>query len=63
LKGGTSAVADDEGQGHQLDRQAAAPKLQFWETGAQMPRNLESLKHWGGYDADSGTILEYELFP
>ena len=39
------------------------PNMQFWETGAQMPRNFESLKHWGRYDADSGTVLEYELFP
>jgi hypothetical protein len=37
--------------------------MQFWETGAQMPRNFESLKHWGRYEADSGTVLEYELFP
>jgi hypothetical protein len=39
------------------------PYMQFWEVGAQMPRNFESLKHWGRYDAESGTILEYELFP
>jgi len=37
--------------------------MQFWETGAQMPRNFESLKHWGRYDADSETVLEYEIFP
>jgi hypothetical protein len=39
------------------------PNMQFWETGAQMPRSFESLKHWGRYETDSGTVLEYELFP
>jgi hypothetical protein len=39
------------------------PNMQFWEIGAQMPRDFASLKHWGRYDADSGTILEYELLP
>src|ERR1700733_15099907 len=39
------------------------PNMRFWETGAQMPRDFASLKHWGRYEADSGTVLEYELLP
>jgi hypothetical protein len=39
------------------------PNMQFWDSGAQAPRDFASIKHWGRYDADSGTVLEYELLP
>jgi hypothetical protein len=37
--------------------------MRFWETGAPMPRDKASLKHWSRFDADNGSILEQELFP
>jgi hypothetical protein len=37
--------------------------LRFWETGAPMPRDKASLKHWSRFDADNGSTLEQELFP
>ncbi|HME38285.1 MAG TPA: nuclear transport factor 2 family protein [Steroidobacteraceae bacterium] len=39
------------------------PNMQFWETGAPMPRDFASIKHWGRYEVESGTTLEYEIFP
>ena len=39
------------------------PNLRYWETGAPMPRDKASLKHWSRFDADSGSTLEQELFP
>lgn len=41
----------------------AHPNLRFWETGAPMPRDRASLKHWGRYGSENGTVLEYEIFP
>ena len=37
--------------------------LKTWETGAPMPRDKASLKHWSRYDNESGNVLEYEIFP
>jgi len=37
--------------------------MTFWETGAPMPRDKASLKHWSRFDADNGSTLEQELFP
>jgi hypothetical protein len=37
--------------------------MKFWETGAPMPRDKASLKHWSRFDADNGSTLEQELFP
>jgi hypothetical protein len=37
--------------------------MRFWETGAPMPRDKASLKHWSRFDADNGSTLEQELFP
>jgi hypothetical protein len=37
--------------------------MQFWETGAPMPRDMASIKHWSRYDSESETVLEYEIFP
>jgi Domain of unknown function (DUF4440) len=37
--------------------------MTYWETGAPMPRDKASLKHWGRFDADNSTTLEQELFP
>ncbi len=37
--------------------------LRFWESDAPMPRDKASLKHWSRYGAESGSTLEYELFP
>jgi Domain of unknown function (DUF4440) len=39
------------------------PSLRYWETGAPMPRDKASLKHWSRYDNESSTVLEQELFP
>jgi Domain of unknown function (DUF4440) len=39
------------------------PNMTFWETGAPMPRDKASLKHWSRFDADNGSTLEQELFP
>jgi hypothetical protein len=39
------------------------PDLRFWEIGAPMPRDRNSLKHWSRYDSANGTTLEQELFP
>src|SRR5271157_5997792 len=39
------------------------PSLRYWETGAPMPRDKASLKHWSHYDNESSTVLEQELFP
>ena len=37
--------------------------LKLWETGAPMPRDKASLKHWDRYDNESATVLEQEIFP
>ena len=37
--------------------------LKTWETGAPMPRDKASLKHWSRYDNESSTVLEYEILP
>jgi len=37
--------------------------LRYWETGAPMPRDKASLKHWSRFEADNSTTLEQELFP
>jgi hypothetical protein len=37
--------------------------MRYWETGAPMPRDKASIKHWSRYDASSGTVLEQEIFP
>jgi hypothetical protein len=37
--------------------------MRFWETGAPMPRDKASLKHWGRFDADSNSTLEQEIYP
>ncbi len=37
--------------------------MRYWETGAPMPRDKASLKHWGRFNADNGSVLEQELFP
>jgi hypothetical protein len=37
--------------------------LRYWETGAPMPRDKASLKHWDRYENESATVLEQELFP
>jgi len=39
------------------------PNLRYWETGAPMPRDRASLKHWARYNNESGSVLEQELFP
>jgi ketosteroid isomerase-like protein len=39
------------------------PDMTFWETGAPMPRDKASLKHWSRYDTENGSTLEQELFP
>jgi hypothetical protein len=39
------------------------PNLHFWETGAPMPRDKASLKHWARYTNENTTTLEQELFP
>ena len=39
------------------------PNLRYWESGAPMPRDRASLKHWTRYGNESGTTLEQELFP
>ena len=39
------------------------PNLRYWETGAPMPRDRASLKHWSRYGNESGTVLEQEIFP
>ena len=39
------------------------PNLRYWETGAPMPRDSKSLKHWARYDTDNSTVLEQELLP
>ena len=39
------------------------PDMTYWETGAPMPRDKASLKHWSRFDADNGSTLEQELFP
>jgi hypothetical protein len=39
------------------------PNMQFWETGAPMPRDAASIKHWSRYDSEAETTLEYEIFP
>lgn len=39
------------------------PNLRYWETGAPMPRDRASIKHWSKYDASAGTVLEQEIFP
>jgi hypothetical protein len=37
--------------------------VRVWETGAPMPRDKASLKHWSRYDSEAETILEHEIFP
>jgi len=37
--------------------------MRYWETGAPMPRDKASLKHWSRYEVDNATTLEHELFP
>jgi Domain of unknown function (DUF4440) len=37
--------------------------LRFWETGAPMPRDRASLKHWSRFEADNVSTLEQELLP
>jgi hypothetical protein len=37
--------------------------MRFWETGAPMPRDKASLKHWSRFDADNGSTLEQEIYP
>jgi hypothetical protein len=37
--------------------------LRIWETGAPMPRDRASIKHWGRYNTESSTTLEHEIFP
>jgi hypothetical protein len=37
--------------------------MKYWDTGAPMPRDKSSLKHWSRFDAENGTTLEQELFP
>jgi hypothetical protein len=37
--------------------------MRFWETGAPMPRDKASLKHWSRFDADNASALEQEIFP
>jgi hypothetical protein len=39
------------------------PNLRIWETGAPMPRDKASIKQWARYDAESGAVLEQEIFP
>jgi hypothetical protein len=39
------------------------PNLRFWETGAPMPRDRASLKHWSRFGNENATVLEQELFP
>ncbi len=39
------------------------PNLRWWETGQPMPRDAASLRHWSRFEADSGAVLEQELFP
>jgi hypothetical protein len=39
------------------------PNLRYWETGAPMPRDRASIKHWSKYDVSAGTVLEQEIFP
>jgi hypothetical protein len=39
------------------------PNLHFWETGAPMPRDRASLKHWSRIGKENSTTLEQELFP
>ena len=39
------------------------PNLRYWETGAPMPRDRASLKHWTRYSNENNTTLEQELFP
>jgi hypothetical protein len=39
------------------------PNMKFWETGAPMPRDRASLKHWSRYDTANSSTLEQELFP
>jgi hypothetical protein len=39
------------------------PNMKFWETGAPMPRDKASLKHWSRYESETSTILEHELHP
>jgi hypothetical protein len=39
------------------------PNLRIWETGAPMPRDRSSLKHWSRYDSEAATVLEQEIFP
>jgi len=37
--------------------------LRYWETGAPMPRDKASLKHWDRFEADNSTTLEQEIYP
>ena len=37
--------------------------LRYWETGAPMPRDKASLKHWSRVGYESATTLEHEIFP
>jgi len=39
------------------------PNMRYWETGAPMPRDRASLKHWARYGNENGTILEQEMLP
>lgn len=41
----------------------AHPNLRYWESGAPMPRDRASLRHWSRYENESGTVLEQEIFP
>jgi hypothetical protein len=39
------------------------PNMRYWETGDPMPRDRASLKRWGRYSNENGTVLEQEIFP
>jgi Domain of unknown function (DUF4440) len=39
------------------------PSMRYWETGAPMPRDKASIKHWSRYDNESSTVLEQEILP
>jgi len=39
------------------------PSMRYWETGDPMPRDRASLKRWGRYSNENGTVLEQEIFP
>src|ERR1700691_3882229 len=39
------------------------PNLRYWETGAPMPRDRASMKHWSRFEVGNGTVLEQEILP